>query len=88
MDEHLLFLFSFLDEVEKEIADDAEKQVWIEKCINIKTLSDFTVSCSYGDIAGHVHIPAEMELATTKSIMKIHSHSFLLDTRSYGRKYG
>lgn len=28
MDEHLLFLFSFLDEVEKEIADDAEKQVW------------------------------------------------------------
>lgn len=50
MDEHLLFLFSFLDEVEKEIADDAEKQVWIEKCINIKTLSDFTVSCSYGDL--------------------------------------
>lgn len=50
MDEHLLFLFSFLDEVEKEIADDAEKQVWIEKCINIKTLSDFTVSCSYGDM--------------------------------------
>ena len=30
MDERLLFLFSFLDEVEKEIADDAEKQVWIE----------------------------------------------------------
>ena len=26
MDEHLLFLFSFLDEVEKEIADDAEKR--------------------------------------------------------------
>ena len=50
MDEHLLFLFSFLDEVEKEIADDAEKQVWIEKCINIKTLSDLTVSCSYGDM--------------------------------------
>ena len=50
MDEHLLFLFSFLDEVEKEIADDAEKQAWIEKCINIKTLSDFTVSCSYGDM--------------------------------------
>lgn len=50
MDEHLLFLFSFLDEVEKEIADDAEKQVWIEKRINIKTLSDFTVSCSYGDM--------------------------------------
>lgn len=50
MDERLLFLFSFLDEVEKEIADDADKQVWIEKCINIKTLSDFTVSCSYGDM--------------------------------------
>ena len=40
MDEHLLFLFSFLDEVEKEIADDAEKQVWIEKAINtLVTLS-------------------------------------------------
>lgn len=50
MDERLLFLFSFLDEVEKEIADNADKQVWIEKCINIKTLSDFTVSCSYGDM--------------------------------------
>ena len=31
MDEHLLFLFSFLDDVDKEIADDAEKLVWIEK---------------------------------------------------------
>lgn len=42
------------EKVKDEIADDAEKQVWIEKCINIKTLSDFTVSCSYGDdfIAG------------------------------------
>lgn len=33
MDEHLLFLFSFLDEVEKEIADDAEKQHLILPCV-------------------------------------------------------
>lgn len=44
------FIFTLLDEVEKEIKEDAGKNVWIEHCINIKELCDYTVSCSYGDM--------------------------------------
>ncbi len=50
MKEKLWFLFTFLDEVEQDIKDDADKNVWIEHCINIKEMCDYTVSCPYGDM--------------------------------------
>ena len=44
-------LTNLLDVADKDIKkEDADKQVEIEHCINIKTLSDFKVSCSYRDI--------------------------------------
>ncbi len=47
---HLWFFFQFLQEVEKEISKEEEKQVMIEKAINLKLMCDYVVSCSYGDI--------------------------------------
>lgn len=46
----LWFFFQFLQEVEKEISKEEEKQVMIEKAINLKLMCDYVVSCSYGDI--------------------------------------
>ena len=44
------FLFLFLDEVEKELTKEQEKQVMIEKAINLRLMCDYVVSCSHGDI--------------------------------------
>lgn len=46
----LWFFFRFLQEVEKELYKEEEKQVMIEKAINLKLMCDYVVSCSYGDI--------------------------------------
>lgn len=46
----LWFFFQFLHEVEKELSKEEEKQVMIEKAINLKLMCDYVVSCSYGDI--------------------------------------
>lgn len=46
----LWFFFRFLQEVEKELSKEEEKQVMIEKAINLKLMCDYVVSCSYGDI--------------------------------------
>ncbi|MCD7824563.1 MAG: hypothetical protein LUH14_01125 [Clostridiaceae bacterium] len=47
---HLWFLFQFLHEEEKKLSKEREKQVMIEKAINLKLMCDYVVSCSYGDI--------------------------------------
>ncbi len=47
---HLWFFFQFLQEVEKGMSKEEEKQVMIEKAINLKLMCDYVVSCSYGDI--------------------------------------
>ena len=47
---HLWFFFQSLQEVEKELSKEEEKQVMIEKAINLKLMCDYVVSCSYGDI--------------------------------------
>lgn len=46
----LWFFFQFLQEIEKELSKEEEKQVMIEKAINLKLMCDYVVSCSYGDI--------------------------------------
>lgn len=46
----LFFFFQFLQEVEKGLSKEEEKQVMIEKAINLKLMCDYVVSCSYGDI--------------------------------------
>jgi len=46
----LWFFFQFLQEVEKQLSKEEEKQVMIEKAINLKLMCDYVVSCSYGDI--------------------------------------
>ena len=46
----LFFFLWFLQEVEKEMAGKNEKQVMIEKAINLQLMCDYVVSCSYGDI--------------------------------------
>lgn len=46
----LWFFFQFLQEVEKELSKEEEKQVMIENAINLKLMCDYVVSCSYGDI--------------------------------------
>lgn len=48
--ERLWFLFHFLHEVEKEMSREEEKQVMIEKAINLRLMCDYVVSCSYGDV--------------------------------------
>lgn len=44
------FFFQFLQEVEKGLSREAEKQVMIEKAINLRLMCDYVVSCSYRDI--------------------------------------
>lgn len=46
----LWFFFQFLQEVEKELSKEEEKQVMIEKAINLKLMCDYVVTCSRGDI--------------------------------------
>lgn len=48
--EHLWFLFQFLHEIEKKISSEEEKQVMIEKAINLRLMCDYIVSCSYYDV--------------------------------------
>lgn len=48
--DNLWYFFSFLDEVEKSIEPEQDKQVMIEKAINLKLMCDYVVSCSYGDV--------------------------------------
>ena len=47
---HLDSLARILTESESGIQKEADKQVKVEHCINIKTLCDYEVSCSYGDM--------------------------------------
>lgn len=47
---HLDSLAELLDGAEKDIRQEADRQVEVEHCINIKTLRDFKVFCSYGDM--------------------------------------
>lgn len=47
---HLESLASTLCAVDEEVKDISDRRVKVEHCINIKKLSDYTVSCSYGDM--------------------------------------
>lgn len=49
-EQRLWFLFRFLHEVEEEMSKEEQKQVMIEKAINLKIMCDYVVSCSYLDI--------------------------------------
>lgn len=49
-EQRLWFLFQFLHEVEEEMSKEEQKQVMIEKAINLKIMCDYVVSCSYLDI--------------------------------------
>lgn len=49
-EQRLWFLFQFLNEVEEEMSKEEQKQVMIEKAINLKLMCDYVVSCSYLDI--------------------------------------
>ena len=46
----IINMFPILQEVEKDISEEAKKQVMIENAINIRLLCDYVVSCSYEDI--------------------------------------
>lgn len=50
MKERLWFFFQFLQEIENDISKEEQKQVMIEKAINMRLMCDYVVSCSYGDI--------------------------------------
>ncbi len=52
--EHMWFFFQFLQEVEKGMSKEEEKQVMIEKAINLKLMCDYAVSCSYGVLDGEL----------------------------------
>lgn len=43
-------LLKTLHSAEKRIGKEAEKQVMIEKAVNLRLMCDYVVSCSYGDI--------------------------------------
>ena len=46
----IINMFPILQEVEKDISEEAKKQVMIENAINIRLLCDYVVTCSYEDI--------------------------------------
>ena len=46
----LTTFLQFLNEAEKGVKKESEKQVMIAKAINLKLMCDYVVSCSYGDI--------------------------------------
>ena len=46
----LYFFFQFIQETEKELSKEEEKQVMIENAISLRLMCDYVVSCSYGDI--------------------------------------
>lgn len=48
--EQLLFFFQFLQEVENGLSQEEEKQVMIERAINLRLMCDYVVSCSYLDV--------------------------------------
>lgn len=48
--EQLWFFFQFLCEVEKSMSLEEERQVMIEKAINLRLMCDYAVSCSYRDV--------------------------------------
>ena len=50
MEEEPWFFFKLLDEAQKEEAAKGEKQVLIEGAINVRSMSDYVVSCSYTDV--------------------------------------
>lgn len=43
-------LLDLLHQVDKGISKEKDKQVMIEKAINLRLMCDYAVSCSYGDI--------------------------------------
>ncbi len=47
---HLESLADLLKKTEQSIKDEADKEVEVEHCINVKKMCDYKVSCSYGDI--------------------------------------
>lgn len=49
-EERLWFFFQFLREIEDGMSKDEQKQVMIEKAINLRLMCDYVVNCSYGDI--------------------------------------
>lgn len=44
------FFFQMLQEIEEGMSKEKEKQVMIEKAINLRLMCDYVVSCSYGDV--------------------------------------
>lgn len=44
------FFFELIKVIEKELSKEEQKQVMIEKAINMKLLCEYVVSCSYGDV--------------------------------------
>lgn len=42
--------FIFFKDVEQTMSKEEEKQVMIEKAINMRLMCDYVVSCSYGDL--------------------------------------
>lgn len=49
-DTHLEALTDILKDADQTIKDEADKEVEIKHCINIKKICDYEVSCSYRDI--------------------------------------
>ncbi len=49
-EKQLVSFLRCLQEIERGIMDKSEKQVMIEKAVNLRQMCDYVVSCSYGDI--------------------------------------
>ena len=72
-EDRLWFLFQFLHDVEEKMSKEEQKQVMIEKAINLKLMCDYVVSCSYLDIVliicmlrDYVRMVAEIRRADIK----------------------